>query len=427
MPSHSTTRAVRVTNDHNAWRKDGVKLENPSAYDLDTTVSWVDSVTFGENFEDWRQRLRDGLATTTSMSGSLQTLQVNNGVLTWTTNSQPLPTSIVRGEIVGSFRLTTTSPGDPSTISSSAANAEALGRFVRRIYDVQHSYQGGAFVRALGQTLQTIRNPARGLRRLVDDWLVRARRIRGQRGLPSPIRKRTVAENLADAWLEVQFGWRPLLSDIRSGSKALESYISGQGQTTRRITARGHVHGAPVVGTSGQLAATPQMFVDLRTSVEDDCVVVYRGAMRVEARDPRVMDSKLLGFDLASWGPTAWELVPYSFLVDYFSNVGDVILGWSNLGTRLTWCNRTIIRTKERRSWSQISPLTDLTGSDGITISTNVPATYVRKSRSVSRAEYTGTLVPDFAFEIPSLGSLKWLNIAALIASRNSDRRWSFD
>jgi hypothetical protein len=133
------------------------------------------------------------------------------------------------------------------------------------------------------------------------------------------------------------------------------------------------------------------------------------------------MDPALIGFDLSSWAPTVWELIPYSFLIDYFSNIGDVIVGWSNLGIQLSWCNRTSRKTIEYTDQTVPHP-----NWGGYAVS-HAPAKYFCAKRSVSRATYTGTLVPDVDFEIPDLGSKKWLNIAALIASRNADRKWFYD
>jgi hypothetical protein len=153
--------------------------------------------------------------------------------------------------------------------------------------------------------------------------------------------------------------------------------------------------------------------------------------MRVQVKDPKTMDPALLGFDLASWAPTAWELIPYSFLIDYFSNIGDIILGWSSLGTKFSWVNKTTVRYYEKISMTQPHPQWQKAGTDwdsgAIEILSYAPAKVVIQKRSVSRNKYEGLLIPDLDFEIPGLGSLKWLNIAALIAARKGDRSWSFD
>jgi hypothetical protein len=419
MPSHSSLGQHSSSSLHRVYRDNGAILQTgPTANKL----SWTDSVTYGENIPGWRENLRKGLSATTSMTGSLVEIRYTPGLLSASVPKIGTGTHIYKVEVVGGLRIGEAIPGsDPSGLSESESNAKALGKFVQRMYEVQHAFQGGVFLGELRQTLQTIRNPAQGLRRAVDDWGYTARRLRrNSRAIPVAYRKKKLRENLADAWLEVQYGWRPLLNDIAQGSKALERYKSGQGLDLRRITAKAQVEGNPSSSQTSQTQNGLAVWVTTERTVSR-VTVIYRGAMRVDARDPRTMDPALLGFDLASWVPTAWELVPYSFLVDYFSNVGEVILGWSSLGTRMAWCNRTA--RKEYEYTTGTNPAIPA----GVSLETYVPAKFFCSKRVVSRAKYEGLLVPDLTFEIPGSGSLKWLNIAALIASRKADRKWSFD
>jgi len=390
------------------------------------STKWIDSVTFGDNIPDWRKNLRDGTDATTSMDGSQIVARYSPGYSRyWRPKTSLTSPLIYLSEVSGSHQINMVAPtGDPAGIDSSKSNSQALGKFARRISEVNMAFNGGVFLGELTQTLQTIKNPAKGLRNLVDNWGTTARRIRGSRVYPLAFRKQKVAEALADSWLEVQFGWRPLLNDIDDGCVALASLNGGRSSSTKRVTAYGKSESSPVhsLGGGGESLATWAY----ETVSKDVCEVIYRGAMRVEARDPHTMDPKLLGFSLENFLPTAWELIPYSFLIDYFSNVGDIINGWSHLFTRLAWCNRTEIKSKhiESSSWSNMKLVKD-NGSVATGMSI-VPAKSVFVKRRVLRAKYTGTYVPSFQLEVPSLGSLKWLNIAALIASRNGDRNWSY-
>jgi hypothetical protein len=155
--------------------------------------------------------------------------------------------------------------------------------------------------------------------------------------------------------------------------------------------------------------------------------VIYRGAVRVEPKDPKEMDPALFGFSPEQFLPTAWELLPYSFLIDYFTNIGDIIYGWSTLTADLAWCNRTSRKWFERTVICNSDLSFAKTLIPDMTVVTGTPSKSVVTKTSVSRAEYNGTLIPDFTFELPSFGSLRWLNIAALIASRGNDRKWSYD
>lgn len=430
MSTRSFPDSVTAIWKGDAFHQDGTtSVIQPPSY---STAKWTNSVTFGDNIKGWRNNLREGLSATTSMTGTMIEARLTNGSLEV---SRPdlagFPTRINRNVLTGSLGLDPTPPsGNPANIDVSKANTQALGKFNRRILEVHTAFNGGVFLGELGQTLRTIRNPAKGLRGLADDWRAVAQRIRRASsrltgsGGSRAVRNSNIAQNLSDAWLEVQFGWRPLLNDVDDGCKALAILKSGQSLKTRRVTARSEVDGNPVEVTSGQ-ALSLCVWTNVSITV-DHSEVIYRGAVRVEPRNPAQMKAELLGFNPASWLPTAWELVPYSFLIDYFTNVGEIIEGWSALFTRLAWCNRTV-RTSYKRT---LSSHTDLVSIKKWSADVNrvafVPAGGVITKSRVSREKFEGTRVPDFKLEIPGMGSLKWLNIAALIASRNGDRKWSY-
>lgn len=407
MPSHSSNHSYSAeTRQQITVIATGNKLA-PSVFPH--VFTWVNSVNHGQNVPGWREKLKRGENATTQLSGLESAARltagraVANNIGGW------------KYEVTGAFLISqTVAAQDPSLIDDAKADAEALGKLNQRIRSVRTALEGGVVIGELGQTLRMIRNPARGLRKLTDDFLQIARAIR-----KGTIRRtlKQATEHLADAWLEAQFGWRPLLNDVNDGCNALNKYVIGESLQTKRVTGSSEVKGNPTRTTSVQgIGPTTWRVVELRSA---NSIVKYRGAVRVKARDPRTMDAALFGFDPSSFAPTVWELIPYSFLIDYFSNVGDIITGWSNLGVDVAWCNRTSLKTHRIDSWSE-----DLPGSN---FSTFTSAKFVSTKRHVLRAKYTGTLVPSFTFQVPGSGSLKWLNIAALIASQKADRQWHYD
>jgi hypothetical protein len=382
-----------------------------------STAQWFDTVTYGDSNPDWKQALREGRDATTSLTGSKCTVRVKSANLKFV---KKIPNPAFYILMKGAHHFSVQPPAaNPATLDETSANAFALGKFAQKVNEAEIAIQGGVVLGELRQTLQMLRSPAQGLRRLVDDQRGILVRIRAQRRLGSILlHKRKIAENLADAWLEMQLGWRPFLSDIESAHNALNIYTTGQSAYTRRITAKAEDNtiGIESVSNNGESFA----FVQVHTRTDSHISVIYRGALRVEGQHPGSMDPKLLGFRPKDFLPTAWELIPYSFLADYFTNIGGIIYGMSNLFTRLAWCNRTVRKSYEGHGWS--SKYLD----DSVTV-TGAFAEIVTSKTSVSRAKYTGHGVPSLAFKIPSFGSLKWLNIAALVANRKGDRNWSFD
>jgi hypothetical protein len=137
---------------------------------------------------------------------------------------------------------------------------------------------------------------------------------------------------------------------------------------------------------------------------------------------------RLLGVSWEDLIPTAWELIPYSFLIDYFTNIGDVLEGWSVHQSDLGWSAKLIRKRAERSSVNHRD-------SKAYTIA-NYPSfkSLTRISLSCSQAVCIRTDVnrspasvphPSFSWEIPGMGR-KWINMSALLASRNKVRRQIF-
>lgn len=379
--------------------------------------NWTNTATFGENLKGWRQLLRDGQSATTSLSGSKATVRVQTGKLEFTSNFG-VERRASLGGIIGN--LSVQPPASPAALNETKANAEALGRFATKVVSARSAIQGGVVVGELGQTLRMIKNPARGLRRLVDDWLGVARRLRSARRIGSlAAHRRAVAQNLADSWLEYAFGWKPLLNDVRDGCKALDSYHAGQPLAVKRVTSTAKTSEFVSEASSIQGAGLASWKETSRTM--SHVLVIYRGAVRVKPIDPKQMDPALFGFSPEQFLPTAWELIPYSFLIDYFTNIGDIVYGWSSLICQLAWCNRTARKTYVVTRGASCDK------SLNSNLQSCTPSTIIAETTSVDRQKYNGTTVPDFQWELPSFGSLRWLNLAALVASRRSDRSWSYD
>lgn len=426
MPTRSSPNSATTDYFHKDTQVNGVSSESSH---VKNQLNWIDSVTFGENLKDWRELLRDGLSATTSMSGTKVVTRYTPGYGRFEVSKQGLiATNIYLVEEVGSHKIAPAVPsGNPASISETKSNAEAMGRFLRRIREKQAAFQGGVFLGELAQTLALIRNPAKGLRGLADETWSALSSIR-RLGFKNSLSRIRVTEQLADAWLELQFGWKPLIHDIDDACKALAILNTGQSLHTGRITASYQTEEFSAGSTTGFGNRNVSEWYTTGETVSR-CMVIYRGAMRTEARNAAEMRRDLLGFNSDNFAPTIYNLIPWTFLIDYFTNIGDIIEGWSLLDTRLAWCNKTTRKEIEltRRSGSDTewwhahesasTPLVSLSFS---------PAKFVATKSVVTRTKYEQAIVPDFVFRIPSFGSLKWLNIAALVAGRNNDRKWFY-
>ncbi len=115
----------------------------------------------------------------------------------------------------------------------------------------------------------------------------------------------------ANAWLELQYAWKPLLMDIHGAAQALAK--------AKYRPLRGTCSATKVLTTDRQ------RYVTRSPTVTD--VIVTKGTTRLrytciwEVSAPAMPD--FTGMGLTNPAELAWELLPYSFVVDWLLPVGD--------------------------------------------------------------------------------------------------------
>jgi hypothetical protein len=124
----------------------------------------------------------------------------------------------------------------------------------------------------------------------------------------------TRPRDASNLWLEYHFGWSPLLSDIYNGIRIIESPFE-QPRTIRGTDTRPFEMEAPK-----------------SDFIPHFSVGKVRVSMRLQAdyviSNPNLYRATQLG--LTNPIATAWELVPFSFLVDWFIPIGNFLNSYSD-------------------------------------------------------------------------------------------------
>lgn len=281
-------------------------------------------------------------------------------------------------------------------------NAVALTRFINNAVDRQRSFQGSTFFGELRETLRMIKNPALALRRGITEFsraskkLIRKNKLKG--------RANATSRGLSGLWLESMFGWTPFISDIQSGMDAIFRLDLNP---TIDIRA-GHKLNELVVETfqTNRFSDTVRF---LKTT-NHSCSVRYKGEIWVSP--PYLGKASFLsnwGFDpVRDFIPTVYELIPFSFLVDYFSNLGSVIQALTFWEGNFSW----YCRTYEKLSIARSNGLEMFRLPIQWELLESQPEQHTVTRRQVVR-DLPPTLVPKLTYKLPGM-SLKWLNIAAL-------------
>jgi hypothetical protein len=220
----------------------------------------------------------------------------------------------------------------------------------------------------------------------------------GSRGRPIP-----------QSWLELQYGWRPLMSDVYGSADALRE-TEGNGNAYRVSVTATAKQTDPISWKKGTgVFGPPVLYINVHGKVKHIARVnlVYK------------LENPLLA-SLASIGVTnplalAWELLPYSFVVDWFTPLGswinsmDAALGYSFLGG-----SRTVFQELEESGKG-------FSGTFGNPLGTTIvplgyPSYYCRRM-SMTRTVYSSSPLPRFpGFKNP-LSTGHVANAMALLAT----------
>jgi hypothetical protein len=283
----------------------------------------------------------------------------------------------------------------------------ALLEFLKKCKATQRQFSTGVFAGELRETLHLIKNPAAALRKLLADYVSSCRR--NARRL-SPREK---AKLVANQWLEYSFGMLPLISDIGNATNVL-----------RRINEDFPSKYVSAVVEREYWGFRDQLNIDLYSQYVP--ALLLRSAKRIGGRKIVGMVSlrqqrsggqlsESAGLTMRDFVPTVYELIPYSFLVDYFTNIGGILEAASFNQADLLWYSSTTF-SEDVETYS-IQPRAPGTAFGNPVVSYNVaPSTYIRQSKSFSRSLPVLGL-PSLAFKIPGNWS-KFLNIGALATLR---------
>lgn len=376
------------------------------------------TVTKGGGVPQWRRKIAMGKNCTTTLTGLKYSCVQTPGraYLRLKLKPQYNPALYSRYKVydrVGYFSMPIDYPiysvsGDLVTEASNTAKQAVM----KKIISQQQAFQALVFAGEGRQTVRMIQGASTAAAGAIRNYLLDVKKR--SRQLPRGLTRRLDA--LAGMWLGFSYGLVPLLSDMDSGAEALAEDMSIYRH--QLVTGFGEVEGE-ATRITGQ-TVEGGMTIGKSDKTWSKVVVIYRAMVDLERSTQFRKTATNLGVSLSSFLPSIYELIPYSFLLDYFTNVNEIVNAWSWGRSGLGWSSRTEVSTRIREvntTYCKHNPAIQYDVDD----SDYRPCSLITSVRQVNRDTYYGDFVPSLEFELPksatklaNLGALGWLHTRAL-------------
>lgn len=394
-------------------------------------VIWENNVLTGDNIPNWRNRLARGLGVITSLNGDKISYEFSPGFVTrvrkYTGTANAIRGRIQSVRVVGDLSNGFSTIG-PYGLSVSEADNEAKMQINNRIRAAQSAFSGGVFTGEIRETMRMLRRPMLSLRNGLNDF-AKAQIAYARRTVRNPHRnraakRRAITSAITGSWLETQFGLIPFVSDIKKISEAA-GFRELQKPPSRVVSAEASTSATSDAFGGG--VAVGVVSVECRRVTQDSTSVKYTAQVRCPTSGS-VPDAQYWGLSgFQDFVPTVYELIPWSWAVDYFSNVGDLVEALSMRRANVGWVVRNELKERKQYNtgWSdKYVQDPDLNPQQFYMLS---PHLKIRTHRVVHRSDFSDqSLVPNLDFKIPGMngrGFIQSLNLAAVAIQRRLPSR----
>lgn len=288
---------------------------------------------------------------------------------------------------------------------SSEVGDEALKKIIKKIQSKRQELNGLAFVGELREAIHGLRHPYLSMREQTLSHLgkLNKRKLAVDK-MPKLKRKEAWRKIVADTWLETVFGMLPLVHDVKDIATALARFQFEEPLVTRLQS--------KAVAFQDEASVVPGGYGDFFYSFytgrvrQTRSVATYSVGIDFKhganASADRLLET--LGFSLENFVPGLYEVAPWSWLIDYFSNLGDMIQAGTFSHSGIRWISKTIGQITTEQVISATSfPLT-LANMGGFTLD-DIQGE-LHGTATVSRATLTRTIpsqlgIPDLHLTYP--------------------------
>lgn len=311
-------------------------------------------------------------------------------------------------------------PTQPELMTDiSNADRQAASGFYKKLRSRRSQFQGGVFLGEIQEAIHLLKNPVRALFDDLPRFLkTLQKRRKGLRRLKYVDATRAkLSSILSETWLEYSFGWKPFIQDISDITSSLDRIID---HSSREMISSSGVDRQVGFMYTGNANAFGNVMFRYSIIEQRKVSVKYSGLLRevpYGVSNSRVI--KDLGLSIQDFVPTLWEILPWSFLADYFVNIGDVLACTFTDTSDVLWTTRTV-RYETVSTWHadlDHKRFKDNYPNKKSAIWGTLPQ--VRRIRTVVNRQPTLGLppIPSLTLKVPGRPQ-QWLNMVSLAATR---------
>jgi len=279
---------------------------------------------------NYRKMVKDGAIVMGELYIATTTYEVSSSSFTcydspvWGIAQLTGPLASLGGSVMGSGAM---GGANTSGVATNASFAKMNGA----------PLMGGEIASDYKQTLSMLRKPFSGAADLIGNILsAKRRRLK----LKSNLNEITAT---AGAWLEYRYGWKPLIFDCEAAVKSISSYANTK--INRRLVARSSYSYSGKasedfvkVGLGSWTMMSSHGVTSGSGKATSHAGVIYEQKAVRNVPDAVVTNLGLQAKDVPA---TIWEVIPYSFVVDWFVGVGDWLQATTpnaNVTVLGSWC-----------------------------------------------------------------------------------------
>lgn len=398
------------------WSTGAITAINASSFE--PSMTYASGVLVESTLLGWKQRVQQLRSATTpfvavrhNISFGLTKAQLKEWSRPTALHNWKLTGSLTTvGLIVQRSYMLTHVPSFTGATYQRAANLA-----IDRLYDKLRSLESPAMLgETLGEYREThrmLRRPARGLANLTD-YVSRNHLALLKKAKWNTLKQ--TAKSLSDLTLEWRFGVSPLIKDLESAAEAL---------ATRDLVLRdrvlfnvsGKAEDTLSVNTNSVVVQSILNGFRVERRVSEKYKVRYKGAYTYTCQGDKLSFNQSLGLTWREAIPTLYNLIPYSFLVDYFVNLDTFVNSVAVPWRQVAWC----VKTQRGSGYQTFRPVYQDRNVSGNTIRQLLYYRYGHlqiQGTRVERSNQTSLPLPTLEWKVPSTRQLT--NIVALLGSR---------